>query len=170
MILSGLVVKDAHSTWLGTRLNIDSVSLSNTKRLLSDCLQSFMQRVGSTNVCLLYVLIFLLGIQSYLPTYNLDMDTNEFVANSTASLYCFFNWKSKQSNSLAALQLLKSCQHTLDIPQKLSFLRWTLWNWILSTNCDVCECTYVTHCGLSTPYPQFIRNQSHDGPVLLLKI
>jgi len=36
--------------WVGTQLNIGSVSLSNTKRLLTGCLHSFMRGVGFTNV------------------------------------------------------------------------------------------------------------------------
>jgi len=37
---------------VGTQLNIGSVSLSNTKRLLTGCLHSFMRGVGFTNVCI----------------------------------------------------------------------------------------------------------------------
>ena len=50
--------------WVGTQLNIGSVSLSNTKRLLTCCLHSSMQGVGFTNVCIFYVFFCLFGIRS----------------------------------------------------------------------------------------------------------
>ena len=50
-------------------IKIGSVSLSNIKRLLTDCLHSFMQRVGFTNVFIFYVFFCLFRIQSYLPTH-----------------------------------------------------------------------------------------------------
>ena len=50
--------------WVGTQLNIGSVSLSNTKRLLTGCLHSFMRGVGFTNVCKFYVFFCLFGIRS----------------------------------------------------------------------------------------------------------
>ena len=54
--------------WVGTQLNIGSVSLSNTKRLLSDCLHSFMRRVGFTNVCIFMCSFACLGFGvSYPP-------------------------------------------------------------------------------------------------------
>ena len=74
------------------------MSLSNTKTLLSDCLHSFMRRVGFTNVCIFYVFFCLFGINSELAThpYASEMDTNQLAANSTASLCCFLQQPTNQ--------------------------------------------------------------------------
>ena len=69
---------------MGTQLNIGSVSLSNTKRLLTGCLHSFMQGVGFTNV-FIFCMRSLLVRDSELAThpYSSDMDTHQLTANSS---------------------------------------------------------------------------------------
>ena len=69
---------------MGTQLNIGSVSLSNTKRLLTGCLHSFMRGVGFTNV-FIFCLRSLLVRDSELATYpySSDMDTHQLTANSS---------------------------------------------------------------------------------------
>jgi len=77
--------------WVGTQLNIGSVSLSNTKRLLTGCLHSFMRGVGFTNVFIFCMCSFAcsgFGV-SYPP-----MDTRRIWTliswlQTQASLRCF---------------------------------------------------------------------------------
>ena len=70
---------------MGTQLNIGSVSLSNTKRLLTGCLHSFMRGVGFTKMYSYFVCVLLLVRDSELAThpYSSDMDTHQLTANSS---------------------------------------------------------------------------------------
>ena len=72
---------------MGTQLNIGSVSLSNTKRLLTGCLHahSFMREEWGLPMFSYFVCVLLLVRDSELAThpYSSDMDTYQLTANSS---------------------------------------------------------------------------------------
>ena len=121
--------------WVGTQLNIGSVSLSNTKRLLTDCLHSFMRRVGFTNVFIFYVFFCLFGIRSYLPTHTRWIWTLSWLQTQQHRCAVFCKTISKQSTRVCGgkEQVVVSIGHL----HLLQNSHWNVWEYV---NFKKCSC------------------------------
>jgi len=171
--------------WVGTQLNIGSVSLSNNKRLLTDCLHSFMRRVGFTNVFIFYVFVacsgFGVGYPPILAGYGhwIGCKLNSIAALFSAKQYptnqlAFVGGKSKWSFLLA---ISIRCKTVTELFESMLISRSAVAEsisnemleiWLSSCSSHYVECTktwmrgFSSVCGSLNSQPNHTRIAAHN--------